>query len=133
MVSEPQDLMAQRYGIRMPSESHKRRVRWLAIFGVAVFTTLVGVFSLITYNPISHKDVGYSVESEQRIWVEFEVTAPVGSAVRCDVQALNNQFAVVGFKTVKFAGGRQEVSKYSVSLNTTELAVTGLVDKCELD
>jgi hypothetical protein len=133
MVSEPQDLMAQRYGIRMPSESHKRRVRWLAIFGVAVFTTLVAVFSLITYNPISHKDVGYSVESEQRIWVEFEVTAPVGSAVRCDVQALNNQFAVVGFKTVKFAGARQEVSKYSVSLNTTELAVTGLVDKCELD
>ncbi len=125
--------MAQRYGIRKPSAAKQRKLRLFAILGIAFFTTLVGVFSLVTYSPLSYKDVGYRVESDQSIWVDFEVTAPKGSAVLCDVQALNNQFAVVGFKSVQLAPTEQDVSKYSIRLNTTELAVTGLVDSCELD
>ena len=133
MVTESQDLLAKRYGKKIPDAKTKKRRSLFAIGGVLVFTALVGVFSLATYNPLSYKDLSYKIESELSVWVEFEVTAPLGTLVRCDVQALNNQFAVVGHKSVSLPASQEPVNTYSIRLNTTELAVTGLVDKCELD
>lgn len=133
LVSNSQDLMAQRYGKKTPTVESKKRATLLAILGVLGFTSIVGVFALATYNPLSFRDLSYRVESDLSVWVEFEVTAPVGQAVTCDIQALNNQFSVVGHKTIQLPPSQQQVNKYSIRLNTTDLAVTGLVDKCELD
>lgn len=132
-VTESEDLLAKRYGKRPAGAGSSRRTRVFAVIGVSLLTLLVGLFSLTTYNPISFKDLSYKVESNLSVWVEFEVSAPSGTQVRCDIQALNNQFSVVGHKTVILPPSTDPVGKYSVRLNTTELAVTGLVDKCELD
>lgn len=133
LVTESQDLLAKRYGKKTPDAKAKKRRSAFALGGVLVFTALVAAFSLATYNPLSYKDLSYKIESELSVWVEFEVSAPLGVAVRCDIQALNNQFAVVGFKSVSLPASQEPVNTYSIRLNTTELAVTGLVDKCELD
>lgn len=132
-MTDPSDLLAQRYGKKRPSAEASKRGRIFAVVGVLVLTALVGLFTLVTYNPLSYKDLSYKVESPLSVWVEFEVTAPVGKAVTCNIQALNNQFAVVGFKSVSLPASEQQVNQYSVRLNTTELAVTGLVDTCVLD
>lgn len=129
-MTKPEELLAQRYGKRQSSLSRKAKLL-LAVSGILVLVVLTAIISALSYSPLSHKDISFNVESAQSVEVEFEITAPVGSKITCFVQALNNQFLEVGYKTVAIAI-RQPVSRHSVRINTTELAVTGLVDRCEL-
>lgn len=131
-VSNQEELLAQRYGKGRQRLSRKTKVV-LASSGVLLLVLLAAIITAISYNPLSYKDLSFSVQSAQSVEVEFEVTAPPGSAVKCAIQALNNQFGVVGYKVFFLEPSPEPVNRYSVRLNTTELAVTGLVDSCELE
>jgi hypothetical protein len=64
--------------------------------------------------------------------LDFELTKPIDAVAVCSVEALNEQFGQVGYKVIEI--GPQETGKVrlSVSINTTELATTALVDECRL-
>jgi hypothetical protein len=64
--------------------------------------------------------------------LDFEITKPMDAIAVCSLEALNEQFGQVGYKTIEI--GSQETGKVrlSVSINTTELATTALVDECRL-
>ena len=123
------ELLAQRYGER---KSNPRRNRILTIGGVAVLTLIAAWFGFANYSPLSFKDLGYRVLSDYRIEVDFELTRPVGSVAICSVEALNNSFAQVGWIELILPAAEQSTTRNTVTLNTTELAVTGLVDECRL-
>lgn len=123
------ELLAQRYGER---KSNPRRNRILTIVGVAVLTLIAAWFGFANYSPLSFKDLGYRVLSDYRIEVDFELTRPVGSVAICSVEALNNSFAQVGWIELILPAVEQSTARNTVTLNTTELAVTGLVDECRL-
>lgn len=123
------ELLAQRYGER---KSNPRRNRILTIVGVAVLTLIAAWFGFANYSPLSFKDLGYRVLSDYRIEVDFELTRPVGSVAICSVEALNNSFAQVGWIELILPAAEQSTTRNTVTLNTTELAVTGLVDECRL-
>lgn len=129
-MTNPEELLAQRYGKAKTSLSRRAKLL-LAAGGVFVLVLLTALVSSISYNPLSHKDISFNVESAQSVEVEFEISAPVGLKVTCYVQALNSQFLEVGYRTVVIQT-TQTTSRHKVRLNTTELAVTGLVDRCEL-
>ena len=88
--------------------------------------------SLANFNPVQSQDVGFSVKSPAQVVLDFEVTKPMDAIAVCTLEALNQQFGQVGFKKVEI--GPQETAKVrlSVSINTTELATTALVDECRL-
>ena len=123
------ELLAQRYGVK---KSNPKRNRVLTIIGVGLLTITAGLFGYANYSPVSYQDLGYRVLSDTRVEVDFELTRPAGVDVVCSLQALNNQFAPVGWIELVIPASDETKVRNTVALNTTELAVTGLVDECRL-
>ncbi len=90
------------------------------------------IASIANYNPVQSQDIGFSVKDPTQVILDFELTKPMDAVAVCSLEALNEQFGQVGYKTIEI--GPQETSKVrlSVSINTTELATTALVDECRL-
>ena len=123
------ELLAKRYGVK---QSNPKRNKVLAIAGVAALTITAAWFGFSNYSPLSFQDLGYRVLSDTRVEVDFEVTRPEGADVVCSLEALNNQFAPVGWIELVIPGSDSTKVRNTVTINTTELAVTGLVDECRL-
>ena len=125
-----ENLLESRYGIGR----HRRRDRVLAV-AVATFA-LVGFliwaiwFTIADSSKVSFRDVGYQIIDQYSAEVIFEVTRIVGQEVSCDIQVLNQSFAVVGFKALEIPASQSPSQVISSKINTTELGVTGLVDSC---
>lgn len=78
---------------------------------------------------------GYQVIDQNQIKVDFTLKQPsvMTSSGVCAVTALNQSFAIVGYREVQIKAGLKAGDPISVRLNTTELAVSGLVDSCWLN
>lgn len=111
------------------------------IFAAIIATALLVLFVIwaiaVTADNAAQVQIsttGYKVLSEQQTEVSFTVKQPaiVQKAAVCEATALNQGFAVVGFKEVEIAKGTKAGDVLKVTLNTTDLAVSGLVDACRL-
>ena len=123
------ELLATRYGVK---QSNPKRNRVLSIAGVAALTITAAWFGFANYSPMSFQDLGYRVLSDTRVEIDFELTRPEGADVVCSLEALNNQFAPVGWIEIVIPGSDSTTVRNTITINTTELAVTGLVDECRL-
>lgn len=128
-MAEQENLNYSRYGDR-PRSSKSRKI--LAIFGIALLTASAAFLGLANWSPIQATEIGYRVQSEFSIEVDFELQMPKGSIAVCSFEALNNSFAQVGYLTQAFGPYEQDITSHTVGINTYELAVTGLVDECSL-
>lgn len=129
MREESQKLLADRYGARRLSP---RRFRYLAIAGVTALTAFVISLGLANFSPIQSTTVSFRVLSPWQTQVEFELQMPPGQVAECEFEALNNSFFVVGFVEQSFGPFDRLITRHTVSINTFEEAVTGLVDNCSL-
>jgi hypothetical protein len=124
------DLLAQRYGHKPKRDPKQYRV--VAIAGVVLMTVTAMWFGYANYSPVSHQDIGFRVISQWQVEVDFELTKPQDASVVCSIQALNNSYLAVGYLEVELGPSDFQTNRHTVSVNTTELAVTGLVDECRL-
>jgi hypothetical protein len=101
----------------------------LTFIWFAITSTIAGSTQVKT------QDIGFEVVSDQQVDFRFTVTTPaeLSNPATCAVQALNQQFAIVGYKEVALPAKTKAGEVISVTVNTTELAVSGLVDYCWLD
>lgn len=139
----PQDSLANRYGRPQSSgdrqRARRRRGTWLAVVGLilAVAATAWFTFSA-TSRQLSWKDVGFRIESPTQAQVTFQLTKEPEDTVACAVQVLDQQYAVVGFRTVvvgpaedgQISSASDETQYYDVDLRTDTLGVSGGVDEC---
>ena len=102
----------------------------IAILAIVGFVAWAIWFTINDANQVSSRDVGFTVIDELSTEVVFEVSRNPGQEVACDIQVLNESFAVVGFKTVNVAPSSRRSVVISTVVNTTELGTTGLVDSC---
>ncbi len=127
MTSES-DLLASRYGITANnSRATRKRIIALASLLLAMFLGWAIWVTVSGSDAIKHQDLAYEVIDESQTSVKFSVQSPSGPA-KCAVQVLNQGYAVVGYKEVEVASS----GEFETLVNTTELGVTGLVDKCWL-
>ena len=124
------ELLADRYGQKPALEA--KRLRPWAFAGVAVMTITAMWFGFANYSPVSHQDVGFRVISQWQTEVDFELTKPRDSTVICTIEALNNSYLAVGYLQVELGPSDFVTNRHTVAVNTTEMAVTGLVDECRL-
>lgn len=122
------ELLAARYGHKPPK--NPAGFRRFAIIGVALLTITAMWFGIANYSPVSYQDIGFRVLSDWQTEVDLELTKPRDATVICSVQALNNAFATVGWVEIEFGPNEFQTLRHTILLNTTELAVTGLVDEC---
>ncbi|WP_288817796.1 DUF4307 domain-containing protein [uncultured Micrococcus sp.] len=131
--------LANRYGRpqRRPSQGRLRRM-WAIMALVAAVLVAAWLAFTQSSTGISFKDVGYEVVDSSLTRVTFQVGAPAGVAVECDVTVLDEQAGPVGFRTVGLDGLNPEdrstpgddTHYYTVDVRTVGRGVTGVVDTC---
>ena len=62
----------------------------------------------------------------------FDVSMPPGTEAVCTVTALSKNFAEVGAVDVEVGPDAARTARHTVTIATTELATTGVVDHCDL-
>lgn len=83
-------------------------------------------------DPVTFADVGFSVTSAEAVDVTFEVSMPPGTEAVCTVTALSKNYAEVGAVDVEVGPDEARTTRHTVTIGTTELATTGIVDHCDL-
>ena len=125
-----QEILESRYGQKPPADLSKFRIPAIIVVVLASISALW--ISSLNYNPAQHQDIGFRVVSELEVEIDFELSKPKDATVICSVEALNNSFLQVGYKEFEFGPSDFETNRHTVTVLTTELAVTGLVRECEL-
>ena len=121
---------AGRYGPE-PTATRRR----LAIAGI-VATAVVGVGITIwiglgqASTPVRYDDFGFKVVSSEQIDVTFQVSMKPGTQAECTIDALAESYAQVGTVDVVVGPSDQLEGRYTVSVATSELATTGIVESC---
>jgi hypothetical protein len=135
-VQQLPEQIAQRYGKSPQQEGQRRRA---IIITASLITALFSAWAiwagLTANNDPTVKTASFKVIDQTSTTVSFVVTKPAKSNVICAVQALKEDYAIVAHKEVLIPASGSEDSTmidvpYQATLRTTELAVTGLVDRC---
>jgi len=122
---------AGRYG---PEPSARRRAlarTGMAVLGAAALATAVWVGLGTDDDGVTWQDVGYSVRGPDLVDVTFRVTKAPGATVTCTVTALSASYAEVGVVSEAVGPADRSTVERTVPVATQELAVTGVVDRCE--
>ena len=123
---------AGRYGPEPTARSARRGRVGIVVAAVVGLAVVVWVGLAMASTPVTFKDVGFSVDGSRSVDVTFEVTKPRESTVACTVTALSESYAEVGVRTVEVGPADTATRRVTATVQTTELAVTGIVDSCEL-
>lgn len=81
---------------------------------------------------IDTRDLGYTIVDENSVSVRFEVSVPTGTATSCAVEALNQDFTIVGWKVIDLPPSTEFSREFTEVLRTSELSTTGLIYRCWL-
>ncbi|QTE28856.1 DUF4307 domain-containing protein [Pengzhenrongella sicca] len=121
-----------RYGPAPTARRHRAAIAAAWIGGALALALVVWLGIGIVQDPVKWSDVGFSVKGAERVDVTFEVTKDPESTVECMVHALNRGYAEVGVIRVTAGPATTQTVRHTVTVATQELAVTGLVDSCEV-
>lgn len=128
--------IAQRYGKSPQQEAQRRRAIFItAGLFAALFITWASWAALTAKNDPTVKTTSFEVIDKTNTSVSFVVTKPANTTAICAVQALKEDYGIVAHKEVIILASGSEDGSITVvpvkaMLRTTELAVTGLVDRC---
>lgn len=128
-------VLDERYGRSPHAKKRQRRLGWIAGGAFAlVFCAWVVWAALDAVGPASLevRDTAHVVVDERTVAVTFELSVATGTPSYCAVQALNDTFAVVGWKVVEIPPSGQRTRTFTETVRTTELASTGLIYRCWL-
>jgi hypothetical protein len=131
--SEP-DVIDARYG-RSPRS--RKREKQLGIVAAAVFAVVLVAWVIwagldAVGSTLETKDIAHSITSDTSVDVTFQLSVEPGTPTYCAVQALNERFAVVGWKVIEVPPSDAFNRTLTESVRTTELASTGLIYRCWL-
>ena len=125
-----QEELDERYG-RAASRGRRRTI-WIIIaaIGVAFFGTLAWVTVSSTVNAVNFDGTGHEIVDERTVNVLFQVTPPPGRSFACALQALDEEFGIVGWRVVEYPASDGAARAYQEAIPTVALATTGLVQSC---
>jgi len=120
-----------RYGRR--SAGARRAIVW-SVAGaivVAAIAWFVWARPVETAPQAVWRDTGYTIlDPASRISAEWELTVEPGLDARCAVYAMNQAFAIVGWRIVDVPASERRIRQLSEPILTSEAPVTGLVYRC---
>jgi len=135
-VQQLPEQIAQRYGRSPKQEAQRRKSVIIAASLMAALFIVWAVWANLTAkNEPTFKTGSFEIIDQQNLSVSFVLTKPANYTAICAVQALKEDYGVVAYKEVKIPATSPEDGSITdvpvkISLRSTELAVTGLVDRC---
>jgi hypothetical protein len=130
----PDSDLDRRYGRTVRD---KRRTRRFAYIAAAGFTVVLGAWLfwggvIDGLDTIDAQNTGHTVLSDSEVEVTWQITATPGQTASCAVQALNESFAIVGWKIVDVPASTERTQSITEIVRTSEQSVTGLIYRCWL-
>lgn len=133
MSTVPADL-TERYG-RTP-QRRRRGVVVAVLVGAAVLATAVAwVIWVGLFTPgaaIDTQDVGYTHVNASTVSITEQISADPGTRVTCSFEALDEKFAIVGWKVVDIPPSTQRTFRHTETVRISQPAVNGTVGGCWL-
>jgi hypothetical protein len=83
-----------------------------------------------TAGAVTPEVVSYQVRSDTETWVEYDLARPVGVAVDCRIEALDERKGRVGVADDHVPAEGPRVVRREVVVRTSTRAVTGVVESC---
>lgn len=128
--------LTNRYGSPKRKVTKKtRNILIVMAIALAVVWALWATFG--SNDGVSQKDLSYKVIDSTMTTVDFAVTKAPEATARCAVKAMDESFAVVGWKVVTIEPNGKDVGSENgrtrtirADLRTDTLAVTGIVENC---
>ncbi|MHA7210595.1 DUF4307 domain-containing protein [Arthrobacter sp. MDT1-65] len=129
--------VANRYGTPKPGK-RMGRARMLVVAVLLAAVAAVASVALTSGSPdVSSKDVGFSLLSDGRASVDFEVTKDRSVTAQCAVQVLSENYAVVGWTVVTIGPNSAEdgvndgsTTAHRTDVRTDSPGVSGGVNAC---
>ena len=123
-----------RYGRSPSGRGRDRRLLWIVAGGFALVLVAWVVWAGLDGSApqIEARDTRHSIIDEHSVSVTFEVSMPAGSSASCAVEALNENFTIVGWKVVDLPPSDLYTRSVTEIIRTTELSNTGLIYRCWL-
>lgn len=117
----------ERYG-----RGRRRRLPWIVGSAIAVLAVVALGWSTVSQSmsSVDADDLGYEVVDAHSVDVRFQVTIPEGTDVVCAIEALDEEFGVVGWKIVEIPAADRPSQTLSETVPTVSAATTGLVNSC---
>lgn len=135
MAEQKTDALAARYGRTRTSRTRDR----LLLIGAAVAFAVVLVAWVVWAGLDGQKpaveatDTGHRLINEERaVEVSWTLSVPPGNATACVVQALDEDFTVVGWRVVEIPASDQHLRTFTERVRVAREANTGLISSCWL-
>lgn len=124
-----QQRLDERYG-RTPRRG--ARVAW--VIGGLIAAAVVAWFAwstvTTTAGTVDFDDRGFAVNGDHEVSVTFQVTSTVDRPVACALEALDEEFGVVGWRIVEYPTAEAVTTAYTETIPTVAEATTGIVKSC---
>jgi hypothetical protein len=119
----------ERYGRTRPG---RRRTTWIVIAALAVAATAALAWVTVgsSVNTVGYDNTGHEIVDDRSVAVLFQVTPPAGADFACALQALDEEFGIVGWRVLEFPASDGTGKAYRETIPTVARATTGLVDSC---
>ena len=124
---------AGRYGPAPTASATVWRRLGLAALILVALAVLAWVGIATLRDPVQWRDVGYHINGSTSIDVTFDVTKSTSATATCRVRALSQSYAEVGVTDVPVGTGTTSTQRVTVTVPTSETAVTGTVQTCHVD
>ncbi len=110
-----------------------RRRKTVIAVALVLAVAIAGLMTWWNVKPFSSKDVAFDITSDTTANVTIQVEKKRQDVLSCNLQVMNESYAVVGWKTVTFGTspgtGRERIVQ-DFDLRTESLGVTGGVTTC---
>jgi hypothetical protein len=124
-----QRMLDERYG-----RTGRGRGRWAIATAAAIALLVIGALAWMTVsnslNSVDADATGFEIVDPRTVVVEFQVSAPAGSAVACALEAQDVEHGVVGWKVIEIAPGEARARAFRETIPTVGEATTGFVNSC---
>ncbi|MEV8264135.1 DUF4307 domain-containing protein [Microbacterium sp. NPDC077057] len=117
----------ERYG-----RTRRRRWPWFLAGAVALLLLAALAWSTVSQSmsSVDADDLGFELVDEHAVDLRFQVTGVQGKDVVCVLEALDEEFGVVGWKIVQIPAGDAHSLTRAERIPTVAEATTGLVNTC---
>lgn len=129
--------LGDRYG--SPRRDFSPTRQKIAIIGALIVAVGTAVWFTVSMNVgrLEYNDVGYTIVSDTRASVDFEVTKDFDDTAQCMLHVLDSSYAIVGSRIVTIGPHEGNTSAdrsayYTSELRTEYRGVSGIVDTCWL-
>lgn len=123
-----------RYG---RTASSSRRTRRIAIGTGILFVLVFGAWLwwggvLEAPAQFEARDIGHEIVSPNEVSITWQFTAEPGTEAKCALQALNEQYGIVGWIVVDVPASDERIRRLTETVRTAEPAINGLIYRCWL-